>query len=367
MKIAILVSGFPPRQLAGTEIATYNIAKHLAKLGHEVHIITSLDEGLPKESAAEGFYIHRVRVIRKTILGFASFFINVFLVIRKVNPDLVHAQSIALAAYALMIKVMLKKPYVVYGRGSDIYLSSRFYSLLSRLTLMNAGAVIAQTNNMKGAMQEICERDIFVIPNGVNMDRFSRLSREESRSKLNIKGSDIILLFVGGLRSIKGVRYLVESMSIIKQESGNVRLLIIGDGKERQDLEKLATKLNLNECIHFVRQVPNEVIPEYMISSDLFILPSLSEGFPVTVLEAMAAGLPIVITRVGGMPEIVREGENGFLVEPKNPGHIAEKVRLLLEDNELRWRISENNRKKAEQYSWERIARNIQEVYTEVV
>ncbi len=367
MKIAILVSAFPPQVSGGTGIATYNTARQLVMLGHEVHVITTLSKGLPKESIEQGFHIHRVSLINKPILEATSFFINALFVIRRINPDLVHVQSTILALHGFLIKAFLRKPYLVYGRGSDIYLSSRFDRLLARLTLAKADAVIAQTNDMKDTMHKLCNRDILVIPNGVDADRFSNLSRKESRSKLNINGNDRVILFVGGLRLVKGVRYLIESMNIIRHEYQNIRLLIVGNGKERQNLENITEKLNLTECISFMGWVPNEAIQEYMAASDILVLPSLSEGFPVTILEAMASGLPIVCTKVGGMSEIVIDGENGYLIEPKNSMEIAEKVLLLLKNDNLKQRMSENNRQRAKRYSWEGVARNLGEVYTKVI
>ena len=366
MKIALLVSGFPPQVLAGTEVATYNIATHLAKIGHEVHVITRLDEGLPRESTENGFYIHRVRVINKRILESASFFINTFLVLRRIKPDLIHVQSILAVLHAFLAKLFLRKPFVVYGRGTDIYLASRFDRLLYKLTLARADAVIAQTNDMKSAIQKLYHRDVFVIPNGVDIDRFSRISRGKARIRLNIEANEKILLFVGGLRPVKGVRYLIESMSIIKQRDRNIRLLIVGDGEQRRNLEKSTEKLNLGKWISFAGEIPSERVAEYLVASDIFVLPSLSEGFPLTVLEAMASGLPIVTTRVRGLPEIVKDNENGCLVQPKNPGQIAEKVLLLLENDDLRQRVSENNREKAKQYTWESVAKNLEEIYSEV-
>jgi len=232
MKIAILVSGFPPKRLGGTEIATYNIARHLAKRGQEVHIITSWDKGLPRESIDDGFYIHRGRVIEKPFLGFTSYFINAFRAIRRLNPDLVHAQSISLALYALLIKKILKKPYLAWGRGADIYLPSRFYRRFYRFTLMNAGAVIAQTSDEKGVMQKTCDRDIVVIPNGIDLGRFNNLSREEIRSRLQIKEDEKVILFVGTLRPVKGVKYLIQAMNVIGQKGLKTRLMLVGGEKK---------------------------------------------------------------------------------------------------------------------------------------
>ena len=113
--------------------------------------------------------------------------------------------------------------------------------------------------------------------------------------------------------------------------------------------------------------VPNETVPEYMVASDVFVLPSLSEGFPTVILEAMASGIPIVATKVRGVPEIIKDGENGFLVEPRNSEEIAEKVLLLLNKDELRKRISEKNIEEVKRYHWESIAIRLEEVYFRVV
>lgn len=367
MKIAILVSGFPPKRLAGTEIATYNIARHLAKRGHEVHVITSRDKGLLKESIEEGFYIHRGRVIGKPFLGFASYFINAFRVIRRVNPDLVHAQTIELALYALLIKKMLKKPYVAWARGSDVYLPSKFYRRFYRFILMNANAVIAQTSDEKRIMQKTCNRDIVVIPNGIDLDRFDNLPKERVRSRLQIGKDEKVILYMGTLRPVKGVKYLIEAMRAVSQKDLEARLIVVGDGKERQNLEKLTKALNLGDFVTFVGKVPNQEVPQYMAAADIFVLPSLSEGFPVTVLEAMASGLSIITTNIGGLPEIVHEGENGFLVQPKNPLEITQRVTLLLQDDELRERISGNNRARAKDYTWKEVVGKLEEVYQNLV
>jgi len=113
-------------------------------------------------------------------------------------------------------------------------------------------------------------------------------------------------------------------------------------------------------------KVPNEKVPEYMAAADIFVLPSLSEGFPVVIVEAMASGLPIVATNITGLPEIVHDGENGFLVEPKNPAELAERILLLLQDDELRGRIAQNNKQRAKDYTWEKVIDRLEEVYEKI-
>jgi len=363
MKIAILVILFPPRWLAGTEIATYNIARHLAKRGHQVHVITSLDEGLPIESLEQGFYVHRIRFPRVRILPTVVFWLKALLQLRRLKPDIVHGQNIMMGEGGFLAKKLLKKPYVVYGRGGDIYRPWLFKKLISKLVLRNADAVIALTRGMKTEMQKICSRDIFVVPNGIDLERFDNLPRDEMRGKLQAKADDRLIIFVGRFRPEKGVTYLIEAMAIVSQRDQSARLLLVGEGPEEDDLRQLVEQLNLGDVVNFVGQVSHERVPEYMAASDIFVLPSLSESFGIVNLEAMAAGLPVVASKVGGVPEIIQEGENGFLVEPGNPQQIAERVLLLLRNVKLRERISRNNTEKARGYTWERVVDRLEEIY----
>ena len=363
MKVTILVPFFPPKWLAGTEIATYNIARHLAKRGHEVHVVTSIDKGLPKKSKEQGFHVHRIGWRKVRFLGIISFWLEILLVLSKIEPDIVHSQDINMGMPGLIAKRLLKKPFLVWGRGSDVYLPGSYMRPLSKLVLRNADAVIALTQDMKTQIQKIYSREILVIPNGIDIKSFEKSSREKARAKLRIKKKERIVTFVGTLRPIKGLEYLVQALNIMGKKGPRVKLMLVGDGEEKEHLEGLVGELELEEDVMFIGRVPNEEIPEYMAASDVFVLPSLSEGFPNVVLQAMAAGLPIIASKVGGLPEIIEEGGNGFLVEPKNAAQIADRISQLLEDDELRLKISRNNRRKATQYSWEAVVDRLEEVY----
>jgi len=231
--------------------------------------------------------------------------------------------------------------------------------------LKNAGDVIALTEDMKNEMQKFCDRDILVIPNGIDLEVFKDLSRETARTRLKIGDNASVILFIGRLHSVKGVRYLIKSIKIVKNNNRDVRLFLVGDGEERIYLENLVKDLVLDDYVRFIGAVPNEEVPEYMVAADVFVLPSLSEGFPVVILEAMASGLAIITTRVGGLPEIIKNKENGFLVEPKNPEEIAERILLLLEDDALREEISRNNLKIVGEYTWEGVVGRLERVYRE--
>lgn len=365
MKIAILVSMFPPRWLGGTELATYNMARELAQR-HEVHVITTWDRGFPIKSKENGFHVHRIGTVRLPLVT-PIYSLGLVPIVRKIRPDIIHAQSVWAGLPALLMKRIFRVPFVIWGQGSDVYLPDLLLKMTSKRVLKNADSVIALTNDMKERMQNLYLRDVFVIPNGIEFARFQGLTKEKARQKLMVRHDESIILFTGTLKSVKGLNYLIEAMSIIFRENPKARLVLIGDGPQRQNLERLARELNLAGQTSFIGRVSNESIPEYMAASDVFVLPSLSEGLPVVSLEAMASGLPIVATKIGGLPEIIKEGENGFLVEPRSPKEIAERVLFLLRDDELRRKISENNRHRAMAYDWRNIVDKIELVYREVL
>jgi len=362
MRVAIIVSAFPPNKLGGTEIATYNIAMHLARNGHEVHVITT-DERMSSICPEWGFYVHRIFHRNIRFVGVVSFWCEIFLRLQRIDPDIVHVQSFSIGIPAVISRKILRKPYVVWGRGSDIYTPWMFKDQISRLVIKNADAVIALTDDMKEKMVKIYNKHVYVIPNGIDFSKFNNLSREDAKKRLKIKKYETIITFVGTLRDIKGVEYLVKAIKIIICKNKNIMLMLIGDGNEKEKLKTLIEKLNLEKHISFVGKVKNEEIPLYMAISDVFVLPSLSEGFPNVVLEAMASGLPIIASSVGGVPGIITDGENGFLVEPRNPEQIAKNVFLLLKDSLLRNKISQNNKEKAKDYSWENVVLQLEEVY----
>lgn len=358
MKIAIITYHFLPNWLGGIEVATNYMAKELVKRGHEVHIITSYDENLPKISKENGYYIHRLTCRKVVFVGVILFWINIFFSLKKIDPELVHVQSIGNGIPAYLAKIIMKKPYLVWGHGSDVYLPWRFKWIISKIVIENAGIVVALSEDMRKRIKKKDDKNIIVLPNGIDIELFKK-----GAQNLNPSNDKKTILFVGTLHNVKGVIYLIDAIKIVSQTMSEVSLLIVGDGKDREELKRIVDRLNLNRYIQFVGKVPNERIPEYMARSDIFVLPSLSEGLPVVVLEAMASGLPIIATNVGGLPDIIKNGENGFLVKPKNSKEIAEKILVVLKNDELKKKMSNNNKQKANEYSWEKIVKKLEGIY----
>ena len=365
MKIAIVVFRFPPKWLAGTEIASYNLAKHLAVAGHDVFVITSLDENLAEIDKDGNFSVHRVKLYGGPgLFGKAYFLAKTISIIKKIKPDIVCAQSMSMGVIGFFAKVAFKQRYAIYCRGSDIYGPSLFGRVIAKTLLKNADAVIALTQDMRNRIQSIYRREIFVVPNGFELKENPASPKRAEKFQINDRSS---IIFVGTLRPVKGLQYLILAMGTVKQEIPNAELLIVGDGPQKEYLKELVRRENLGQAVSFAGKVDNEKIPEYLASSDIFVLPSLSEGFPTVLLEAAAYGLPIVATNVSGNSEIIKDGENGFLVSPEDPACLSDKITALLKNRELMGKISDNNKKMANEFSWSKITSEIKKIFSKSV
>ena len=156
-------------------------------------------------------------------------------------------------------------------------------------------------------------------------------------------------------------------VAIFQQHAAQPHRGVIGDGKERKTLEVIVKTLDLEHVVNFMGVIPNNEIPKYLVQGDVFVLPSLSEGFPNVVLEAMAAGLPIVSTNIGGLSEIIHNEENGYLVEPKNPEQLANKILKILKNPEIDHIMSLNNMEKVKEYSWESVTESLENIYINIL
>lgn len=364
MKIAILVGLFPPNKPGGTEIAAYNLAKHLAKRGHEIYVITSYDEryylppGFPHIYKENGFYVHRISWSKIRVIGVLSFLLKFFLEIRTIKPDIVQVQDLEMGVAAWLPRKILKIPYIIWGRGDDVYEQSRLDRIRTRPILQNADAILALTENMRTKLKNICNTEIYVIPNGIELEEYNDEVMFPDR-KANTKN----ILFVGRLRPVKGVQYLITAMKKIHEKMPDSRLILVGDGEERERLAALAIQLGIQEYVQFVGIVPQEEVKTFMQNADVFVLPSLSEGFPNVILEAMACGLPVIASRVGGIPDIITNDTNGYLVDAKDTDDMANKILLLLSDDNLRKKFSDNNRDLVKKYDWENLTIELEKIY----
>ena len=248
---------------------------------------------------------------------------------KKKNIQVIHANTRVTQVMAWLLHKMAGRPYLSTCHG---FFKTR---LARRIFPCWGQAVIA----ISGPVKEHLEKDfkvdskrIFLIPNGLDLSKFlpSREDyRREKRRMFGFEGYQTIGI-IARLSDVKGHAVLIEAMGRIVRQKPNAKLLIVGEGKEEQDLKQLVNRLGLNDCVYFY-PVMNKTM-EFLEIFDVFVMPSLQEGLGLSVMEAQACGLPVVASEVGGLPSLISHGKTGLLVPSQNSAALAEAILELLND-----------------------------------
>jgi glycosyltransferase involved in cell wall biosynthesis len=181
---------------------------------------------------------------------------------------------------------------------------------------------------------------IAVVYNGVETRR-PTLTKSEAKEKIGIKGN--IILSIGRVVAGKGFRMLIKILPrLVEEVNPHIVLVILGDGYDLENLRKMAENLRVKNRVHFVGKKRPEEVWDYFFAADSFVLNSYSEGFPHVVLEAMAAGLPVVTTAVGGTPELIKNGRDGILLKYNDETGLIETIKIIYQNEELRQQLIEN-------------------------
>jgi glycosyltransferase involved in cell wall biosynthesis len=370
-----------PFHIGGTEIATFHLATELARQECEISIITGQ---IPTDKISKrnelNFKIEEIKtgtlpIIRGILYSIGCFFKTLSL--RK-KIDIIHIQPLfPLGLLGITLGLIIKKSTIIWARGSDIDIYSKFKSLM-KWVIKRATSVIALSSNQKRKMEALAKRKtIMVIPNGVeipnsidkNIIFFSSYLKElisslPSSHILNTINSDTkIVLYVGRLEEFKGIRYLLRAIPHILKEIPNTLFLFVGNGNKRNDFLKLSNKISISNNTLFVKKIPHKELFNFYRNSDIFVNPSLREGVSNVVLEAMASGLPVVACKVGGTPDIIKNGETGLLINPENINQITYSLLKLLKSVDLRNLYGANAKNFVLNLSWDKIARRVINVY----
>jgi len=279
--------------------------------------------------------------------------------------DLIHAHWSACGFIAGIIKPLHKKPIVTTLRGTDVRWSrsSAFYRFIHnnciRLSSFIVGVSEKIVERLKKEQPGLSGKFVF-IPNGIDQ------SFLEIKRSLPSNLVDLRLLFVGSLVKPKGIDILLRALSLIDR---NIHTTIAGGGPEYSSLVNLCHSLNLTERVEFIGPVPPSEIPSLMADHQLLVLPSHWEGRPNVVLEAMAAGMPVVATDIDGTRELIEDGVTGFLVPPNNPKLLAKAISALTMDKALLSKMGERARAKIKRQNltWDLAARRYLKLYKKAV
>ena len=250
------------------------------------------------------------------------------------NPDIIHMHGpLTEGLLGVNLKRKYNKPLLVTVYGEDITRYSKQVpsNYLTRFTLKNSDAIICQSKFLQNEINSIgiYNKKFFIISMGALTSKFKPKDKNKVREILNLPKNKKIILFVGHLATRKGVEYLIRAVKIITEKDKNILCCIVGSGHLEYSLKNLTQNLGLNGYIKFLGQKKYDYVALYMNACNILVLPSLNEGLPVVLCEALACGKPVVATKVAGTPELVNK-DVGYLVKPKDVDDLAKKIILAL-------------------------------------
>jgi len=339
----------------GSGIVGSELGKELAERGHTVHFISS---SLPTRLTElnERVHFHEVEMMSYPLFEHQPYTLalatKMSTVAETENLDLLHVHyAIPHSISAILARESLKPkrylPVITTLHGTDITLvgADRSYLPITRYGIVQSDGVTAISHYLKEATKEIFQfEDIAVIPNFVCESAYARHPVEELRSSLSPQGEPL-LVHVSNFRPVKRPVDCVEILSRVLKKGISTRLVMVGDGSERTNVEHKARCLGVYDKCVFVGKQPK--IVDYLSAADVLLLPSEQESFGLAALEAMACEVPVIASRVGGVPEVVSDGETGFLSEVGDVEKMAEDAARLLTDATLRREMGKRARESA--------------------
>lgn len=358
--------------IGGGENYILTLAKHMPKAGFDL-VCTCYPGGefekVLKGNGIESFPINLSRKgsfsVAMAIAGFC----------RNNNVDIVHAHGATGALAARMASLIPGgiRPVTTYHIAitniTDIpFWKKKIFALFDRSTSVVDKKILSVSH----AVKEIMIREAFfarnrisVLHSGIDVSRFKNRQRGKVRRELCLPDPVTVIGVVARLSEEKGIGYLLEAMPHVLERYPNLYLLIAGDGPIKDKLKNLSVHMGLEQNVIFLGY--RNDIPEFMTDLDLLVMPSLAEGFPLSLLEGMAVGLPIVATRVGGIPEIITDGREGILVSPSDPLALSNSIIHILEDEPFRKEMIEKDREKVNiLFSLEKMLTEMSKIYRQV-
>ncbi|MEP7149966.1 MAG: N-acetyl-alpha-D-glucosaminyl L-malate synthase BshA [Acidobacteriota bacterium] len=360
----------------GSGIVGSELGRDLAERGHNVHFISSV---LPTRVTElnERVHFHEVEMMSYPLFEHQPYDLalatKMATVARAEKLDLLHVHyAIPHSISAILARESIKQkryvPVITTLHGTDITLvgADRSYLPITRYGLQQSDGVTAVSKFLKQATIETFDFDeIEVIPNFICGCHYKRQPDSPLRDELAPNGEKL-LVHVSNFRAVKRPVDCVEILAKVREKGANARLIMVGDGPERSAAYYRAEQLNLNGNITFVGKQAN--IADYLGVADVFLLPSELESFGLAALEAQACEVPVIATRIGGIPEVVAEGETGYLSDIGDVAKMSEDTLRLLGDEDLRRAFGEKGRELAMQrYGSDKIIPQYIAFYEQVV
>jgi glycosyltransferase involved in cell wall biosynthesis len=378
----------------GTGAYVYYLSRQLQKSGHNVHIITR--HKMNSTEIVDGVNITYIKCEGNPLTKYWSFARSTFKKLEELNKkfafDIIHANLPLVPNFAIPKESANALVSTVHSTwkgeaeaikheglrklNTNEKFMLEFNSLLrssEKKLMKRSDALIAVSMYTKKELTEfydIDEEKIHIIYNGVDVQKFKpNKDRAGLRRELGLEEKQKIILFVGRLYQRKGLDTLFQSISKVVQNFKDAKFVISGEGfrQNKEKLLKLAEKLKIENSVLFVGYFPDEKLPDLYAASDIFVLPALYENFPFAILEAQATGLPVISTKVGGIPELVTNNKNGLLVEPANSEQLTEEIMILLKNPKFAEELGKRARQLIEEkFAWPLITNEVVDLYSKI-
>lgn len=376
MRICLLSKMFPP-SVGGSEMYAYEIANALARRGHSVDVYTQAAEKEMTLPLENGVTVERVCKARRYLVTFETlnYSAHARWSIDFGGYDVVHG-TLMPASTITLLRGVEDTPVVLTSHGTSVdetlshepevptdYLKRYFFHPMNVVMDALAGR---GADRIIGISSGTCERltstygfdesKVTHVPHGVDTGRFYPTPERHSA----VSEDCLTLLFVGRLVSRKGLDLAIDALAALDRE--NVEFLIAGTGSHEDRLRSQAAEHGVADLVEFLGYVPDDDLPTLYSSADVFVSPSVYEGFGLTFLEAMACGTPIIGTAVGGIPDVVENGQTGYVVE-REPRVVADRIDRLADDSTLLEFMSQNVLETVQSMTWDHVASQVEEVY----
>lgn len=283
-------------------------------------------------------------------------------IIKDFNPDIVHAHYAS--SYGLIGALSGFHPYIISMWGSDVFgfpNYSYMHKSILKFNLSKADKLLSTSYTMKTEAGKYTKKEILVTPFGIDVNRF----KPETVNNI-FTNTEVVIGTIKTLEKIYGIEDLIKAFQIVKLKlpDRTIKLLLVGAGTQRKNLEHIAADLHLEKDIIFTGYVSHNEVDKYHKMLDIFVAVSLQESFGVSVLEASACGKPVIVSKVGGLPEVVANGETGIIVESKNSNQLADALITLINNPDLRKRMGDAGRLKVIQdFSWDSSVKKMLLIY----
>lgn len=367
MKIAMIRSR--------NRVVMHHIRDSLLERGHDVTLYSVLFKGVDRESYAGEVVVGKFpnwadRKMFGTMLGYARYLATLARTVE--DADVILARNVFPCGHGgVMLQKLKEIPSVLMLQGqNDLFNFDDAHWTVDRLrpvVMRESRKIIAQTNYQREFLEQEYGVSAAVLPNGVDVEGFKPVPREDARDDLGLPLSAKLVVSAGGLLSFKGYDYLIRAFARVLVSIPDARLVLLGDGPEMKHLRRVARDAGARDNVQFEGWVPSERMHSYFSASDLFVHPSTSEGFPNVVLEAMASGLPIVMANIVGLDAYFEDKRNCYLVPPKDEKALEEKMLALLRDEALAEGMRTRNLEDAKAFDWSVYAEKIEAVLEEVM